>query len=80
MGTMPTKRTQFETVQNLMDEYRRISENGAQALALVDNIARSLAIVNAESDLNQVFTQEELDFLADTQSKITAWQTAVAVK
>lgn len=80
MTDTPIKRTQFEIVQNLMDEYRRINENASQALVLVDNLTRSLSIINAASDLDQVFTQEELDFLADTQSKITAWQNAVAEK
>lgn len=77
---LPEKREQAEAVRIVVDEYRRIELNAQQILALIGNIERSLSAINETQDLNLIFTQVELEFLADINQKIINWNELTSVQ
>jgi len=71
--TKPEKRIEFDANVELMREYRRIDENSKQVIALIENIERSLSVINAETSLELMFTQDELAKISDVQDAIPDW-------
>lgn len=78
--TRPEKRIELEQNQKLVNEFRRIKENSGQILALIGNLERSFEVVNAESNLELIFDQDELLKMSDVKGKMSEWEKIVEVK
>jgi hypothetical protein len=70
----PEKRVEFDLTQTLISEYRRIKENSDQILALIGNLERSFAVVEAESNLELIFDQDEIVKMTDVKGKMSEWK------